>query len=70
MLLSEQDGGGGGRIMESLLSNYAAMISSYDIVASKFPLEVMVQAAYTADFSIPKPPAAFATGSSGSQVSA
>ena len=62
--------GRGGGVMESLLSNYAAMISSYDIVACKFPLELVVQAAYSADFLIPKSPAASGTVSSGSQVSA
>ena len=44
-------------------------MSAHADVASKYPVETMVKAACTPDFSIPKPPAGSGTGNSGSQDS-
>ena len=60
LLLSQQ--GGGGPTVHNVLLNYAATMSIHDIVASKHPMEVMVQAACSAIFSIPKPPCGICDG--------
>ena len=51
-----------GPTLESVLLDYAAMITNHDIVPSKYPLEVTMQLACTIKFSIPQPPAGFADG--------
>ena len=53
LLLSRQ--GGWGSTIEIVLPDYSTTMSSHDSVASKYPVEVMVQAVCSAAFSIPKP---------------
>ena len=56
----------GGPTVENVLPDDGKTTSAHDTMASKYPMETMVKAACTPDFSILKPPAGSWKGSSGS----